>query len=307
MRTEAEKQELRQTIKRNKHEVYILSLEEMDNVFKSNASSKYVKEQWGKLKNKVEFSANYTAAGNDAMLLAKLIGDLGYGGTKAYIKRYGGNTHIILKGHPGLRKILTGTKYGIQNAKVIKMGLGKYGAVNAAKGGGVLTIILLSTYRVVDYFLKDNSTLNTLIGTLATDVVKVGLATGASVIAGSSMAALGVALSSGAATGAFVGAIVVVGPLAAVIAVGLITSYVLSEADEKYRITENVIAVLDEIEEKGIRGIIDEKKQSLVNKGKDMANDAAESIIDYAVESTKRILARSLNKIYRKMVNPGIR
>jgi len=187
------------------------------------------------------------------------------------------------------------------------MGLGKYGAVNAAKGGGILTIVLLSAYRIIDYFLKDNSTLNTLIGTLATDVVKVGFATGASVLAGTSIAALGVALSSGAATGAFVGAIVVVGPLAAVIAVGLISSYYLSEADEKFRITENVIAVLDEIEEKGIQGIIDEKKQSLVNKGRDMANDAAESIVDYAAESTKRVLARSLNTIFRKLVNPGIR
>ncbi len=307
MRTVAEKQEMRRTIKRNKHEVYILSLEEIDNVFKCNASGKYVKDQWVKLKNKVEFSANYTAAGKDTVLLAKLIGDLGYGGTKAYLKRYGGNTHIILKGYPGLRKILTGTKYGIQNAKVIKMGLGKYGAVNAAKVGGVLTIILLSTYRVIDYFLKDNSTLNQLVGTLATDVVKVGLATGASVLAGSSVAALGVALSSGTATGAIVGGIVAIGPLAAVIVVGLITSYALSYADEEFRITENVIAVLDEIEEKGIQGIINEKKQAIVNKGKDLANDAAESIVNYTLENTKKILLKSLNDIFRKMVSPSIR
>ena len=188
MRTEAEKQALKNTIRCNKHEVYILSLEEMDNVFSAKATKKWTKEQWQKIKSKAEIGANYTAPVGDTVLLARLIGDLGYSGTKAYIKNYGGKAHIILKGYPGLRNIFTGTKYGLQNAKVIKMGMGKYGAVKAAKGGGVLTIVLLSIYRVVDYFLTDGATLNQLIGTLATDVIKVGIATGASIAAASGAA-----------------------------------------------------------------------------------------------------------------------
>ncbi len=61
----------------------------------------------------------------------------------------------------------------MQNAKVIQMGLGKYGAVQAAKGGGVLTIVLVTAFRVIDYFLTDSATLNQLIGTLATDVIRI--------------------------------------------------------------------------------------------------------------------------------------
>ena len=59
------------------------------------------------------------------------------------------------------------------------MGLGKTGAIAAAKQGGILTVVLLSAYRVVDYFLTDQATLSRLVGTLATDIVKVGIATGA--------------------------------------------------------------------------------------------------------------------------------
>lgn len=49
------------------------------------------------------------------------------------------------------------------------MGLGKAGAIHAAKAGGLLSVVLLSGYRVIDYFLTDQATLGQLIGTLSTD------------------------------------------------------------------------------------------------------------------------------------------
>ncbi len=51
-----------------------------------------------------------------------------------------------------------------------------------------------SNQHVADYFLTDNATLSQLIGTLATDVVKVGLATGASIVAASALVGFGVTL-----------------------------------------------------------------------------------------------------------------
>ena len=191
MLTTLDKENARLMIKQNQHEIYILSLEEMDCVIDKGVKGKLIKEDWIKLKSKVEFSANYIATGKDITLLGKLMGDLGYAGTKAYVKYFGGKPHVILKGYPGLRNILNGTKYGLQNAKVVQMGLGKYGAVQAAKSGGILTIIFVSAYRVIDYFLTDSATLNQLIGTLATDVVKVGLATGASIAAATFVASTG--------------------------------------------------------------------------------------------------------------------
>ena len=116
----------------------------MDHIVQNNVKGKNVKEQWNTYKKKVEFSASYYSSGKDIFLLAKLLADLGYAGTKAYVKYYGGKPHIILKGYPGLRKILNASKYGVQNTKVVKMGLGKHGALKAAKGGGLFTIFLIT-------------------------------------------------------------------------------------------------------------------------------------------------------------------
>jgi len=183
MLTEKEKKELQQKIQSNKHKVYVVSFEEMDAIIKSSpkGNKPSVQAAWQKIKGKVGVGASYYASADDVVTMTKLIGDLGGIGARAYIKNYGGKPHIILKGHAGLRTILTGTKYGIKNPKVVSMGLGKAGAITAAKQGGILTVVLLSAYRVTDYFLTDQATLSQLIGTLATDVVKVGIATAASI------------------------------------------------------------------------------------------------------------------------------
>lgn len=306
MLTEAEKHEMRQMISTNQHEVYILSLEEMDHVFASGKKNPLVQEKWQKYKSKVELSANYYSSGQDIFLLNKLLADMGYTGARAYVKYYGGKPHIILKGYPGLRKILNATKYGVQNAKVVKMGLGKHGGINAAKSGGILTIVLVTAFRVVDYFLRDDATLSQLFGALATDIVKIGIVTGASVAAATGVSMFGAAMTSGVATGALAGMVVAVGPLVAVIAVGLLVSVAMAKLDEHYGITDKVIAALDEISEKGISGIIAEKKRLIVQRGSQVANDTVDSVIDYAVDKVQQILVQATRNFIRKMTLPSL-
>jgi hypothetical protein len=141
MLSDQEKKELKQQIKSNQHETFVISIDEMDAIVRSSPKGKlpHVKNAWGKLKGKAEVGASYYASADDQRTLSKLVGDLDGFATKAYVKAYGGKQHIILKGHPGLRRILTGTKYGIKNPKVITMGLGKAGAIHAAKSGGILS------------------------------------------------------------------------------------------------------------------------------------------------------------------------
>ncbi|HEY9745701.1 MAG TPA: hypothetical protein V6C99_05740, partial [Oculatellaceae cyanobacterium] len=214
---------------------------------------------------------SYYASADDFITLSKLVGDLGGFTTQAYIKNYGGKPHIILKGYPGLRKILTGTKYGIKHPKVITMGLGRAGAINAARSGGILSVVLMSGYRVVDYFLTDQATLSRLIGSLATDVVKIGIATGASIAAASGVVALGFTVA--------------IGPIAAVVLVGIGVSMALGFLDEHYGITDRVIAGLDDISE-GINNRIERVKEDFYKK----AGDLADSVFDYAVDSARAIL-----------------
>jgi len=286
MLSDQEKKELRQQIRSNQHEVFVVSIEEMDAIVQSSPKGKlpHIKNAWQKLKGKAEVGANYYASADDLRTLSKLVGDLGGFATKAYVKTYGGKPHIILKGHPGLRSILTGTKYGIKNPKVITMGLGKAGAIHAAKSGGILSIVLLSAYRVTDYFLTDQATLSQLIGSLATDVVKVGIATGASIAAASGFVALGFTVA--------------IGPIAAVVVVGVITSMVLSSIDEHYGITDRVIVGLDDIG-KGIEGRVEQAKQSLYQN----AAELADSIFDYAIDSGKTILINTAKHAIDKFLS----
>lgn len=273
MLSDQEKKELKQQIKSNQHEVFVVSIEEMDAIVKSSpkGSVPHIQNAWQKLKKKAEVGASYYSSAEDLRTLSKLVGDLGGFTTKVYIKNYGGKPHIILKGHPGLRRVLTGTKYGIKNPKVITMGLGKAGAIHAAKSGGILSIVLLSAYRVTDYFLTDQATLSQLIGSLATDVVKVGIATGASIAVASGLVAVGFTVA--------------LGPIAAVVVVGVLTSMVLSAVDEHYGITDRVITGLDDIG-KNIEGRLEQARQSLYQN----AAELSDSIFDYVIDSTKTIL-----------------
>lgn len=285
MLSDQEKTELRQTIQANKHEVFLVSVEEMDAIVRSNNSPRkaILQQSWKQLKSKLETGANFTAHGKDAVTLAKLIGDLGAAGARVYVKTYGGKPHIILKGRPGLRKILTGTRYGIKNPKVISMGLGKAGAVSAVKSGGILTVVLLSSYRVADYFLTDGATLSQLIGTLATDVVKVGLAVGASITAVAMLGATTLAI----------------GPLVVALGVGLLATLALEAIDSEFGLTDKVVAGLDELSG-SMSNRVDRAKQSAIQAG----SAAVDSVIDYVIESGKQVIVDAARRQINKYTLP---
>ncbi|MBY6189264.1 hypothetical protein KUV22_02420 [Microbulbifer agarilyticus] len=285
MLTDQQKQLLSVQIQANKHEIYVISFEEMDAIVKSspNGTREQVQAAWKKLKGTAEAGAGYSAAADDAVTLTRLVGDLGGVGARAYIKNYGGRPHIILKGRPGLRNILTGTKYGIKNPKVVNMGLGRSGAVAAARQGGILTMVLLISYRVVDYALTDEATLSRLIGTLATDVVKVGITTAASI-----------------ATAVFVGGFTLaVGPIAAVLVVGVGVSMLLEYADQSYGITNRVVACIDELESRAKSAFRDQQESAL-----ESARDAANSLIALVIDSARSVVIHWVRRNLREYISP---
>lgn len=285
MLSEQEKKELKQQIKSNQHEIFIVSLEEMDLIVKSSPKGRMeqIQNSWQAIRGKAEFGASYLASADDLRTLSKLVGDLGGFATKAYVKTYGGKPHIILKGNPGLRKILTGTKYGVKNPKVVTMGLGKAGAIHAAKIGGILSVILLSTYRVIDYFLTDEATLSQLIGTLATDIVKVGIATGASIAAASALIGFGITVA--------------IGPIIAVIFVGVITSMALSAIDKHYGVTDRIIVGLDQFGHE-----IQFQLQSIKQNIQDHANKAVATVIDYVIDSARIVIINTAKHQLQKFL-----
>jgi hypothetical protein len=290
MLTVHEKNELKQVIQANNNEVYLISMEEMDAIIRSNPNGgkPVVQEAWKEVKEKIELGVNYYSSGGDANTLAKLVRDLGGFGAKAYVKTYAGKPHIIIKGNPGLRRILTGTKYGINNPKVVTIGLGKAAGITAAKQGGVITIVLLTIYRVVDYFLTDQMTLNQLIGSLAVDLVKVGISVGFS-------------LAAVAVVGGFT---VAVGPILAVVIVGWGATALLNRLDTHLKITERVVAGLDELGH-DVQSYIAQKNRQLG----ELIGNVIYTAIDYAIESAKAISVTydTADRVLNQVVPPARR
>ncbi|GAB1257506.1 hypothetical protein NBRC116495_08810 [Aurantivibrio plasticivorans] len=259
----------------------------MDAIIRSSArySNPIFRDTWDDQKSKLETTANYAGAGGDAVVLTKLIADLGGAGAKAYVKHYGGKPHIIIGGRPGLRKVLTGTKYGVKNPKVIAMGLGKAGAAHSAKMGGILSVVLLTGYRVADYVLTDEATLGQLIGRLATDVVKVGIATGASIMAANAIVTAGVTVA--------------VGPIAAVLIVGVLSTIILTAIDEQFHITDRLVAALEEINQT----LLDR----IESKAEELATEALASVIDYTAETARRIAIDFARHGLERFLRPTLR
>lgn len=265
-----ERNDLKAKINTNSHEIYVLSLDDMEKVIESSKKP-LISSQWKKHRDKIETTASHGHYIKDGVSLTKLFSDLGITAFKAYTRSYGGNPHIIFKGYAGQRKVFNAVKYGASHPQIVKMGIGKVGATSAAKGGGVLSVVVMSSYRITDYVLRDNATLSQLIGGLSMDVAKIATSTAVSIAFASAAA--------GATTFALVPFIVVIG-------VGYGVSKVLEILDKKYQITEKVIAAIEEMQNNMQRNLEHQKDKLTETTG-----DLVDSVIDATIEYGKSALS----------------
>ncbi|WP_020197897.1 hypothetical protein [Vibrio owensii] len=194
-----------------------------------------------------------------------------------------GTEMIKLSGYSGLRRILTGTTYRLDNPKVVQLGIGKYGLANSIKSGTVLTIYVAAGFRILDYALNDEVFLTDLIGSLAVDIVKIGISSAVSAIAGSLM------LTSVALVSA---------QLAVVVVAGLVTSIVLNELDKHYGVTERVIELLERAEQEAV-----EKGKELQKSVKDSLLDLTAMFIADALETGKEVIESEIKQFIRESIN----
>lgn len=152
------------------------------------------------------------------------------GAGEYYIQSYAGKNYIIFKGWPAGRSLILGTRYLADNPRIVSMGIGRLGIRNVATAGARLTFILLGAFRILQYLLDDKFTLTRLVGTLATDVVKIAASGLVSYAASGAL----VAVSSG-----------VVGPLAVAVIIGVGIGYGLELVDQELKLTDRLIAEMD--------------------------------------------------------------
>lgn len=170
-------------------------------------------------------------AGIDSLGAKKIVSSLGLTG-RAYIKSLDGRNYLILKGSPGQRAVLKGTRYLANNPAVAHITVSPKALASGAARMTGLAVVAYAGLRIVESVLRDNDVrLTQLLGTVASDLIKFSIAAGAGFLAG-------------IAAGAFT--TIAAGPLVAAILVGLATSVVLSRIDRELGLSQRITLALEE-------------------------------------------------------------
>ncbi|OWK32513.1 hypothetical protein [Sphingomonas mucosissima] len=239
-------------------------------------------KHWNDYSDNWHTLANYFSAGGDAMLIRKLVQETGIRG-RCYFKTYNGKLHVVFKGYPGLRRVLTGTKYGAIHPKVVGLGIGKAGVAKSAKGGTIVSVVLLTAWNIVDYVIRDDATLGQMLGGIAGDVSKALVAGGVGYAAAATAVAMGMTLAAG--------------PLVIAVVVGVGVGWGLDALDKKYRFTERLQKQLDEgIAELG------RQKQALAARGRNTAFRAAGNVIDLIRDAAIAEAKRQMRDMFWKLL-----
>jgi hypothetical protein len=184
-------------------------------------------------------TANYASTTLDTISLGKLLREMGISGRATIKSMPGGKKYVVLSGYPGLRQTLTGTRYGIKNAKVVKLGIGPAGIAKSAIKGGGITIVLTVGADILQAVVNDEDLMTSKLGfTIVTDVGKAGI--GAAIGYAASMLVAGTVSVAAA-------------PVAAGIIVGVGVSLLLDSVIP----TEEIVAKMEEQRKKASRAIED--------------------------------------------------
>ncbi|HAT1610730.1 TPA: PAAR domain-containing protein [Raoultella planticola] len=240
---------LRAMLEANRQDCMILTLPECLEII---TSWDFVKHTWTYITTSTPGSVvkTYWTNINDVISASKIVTQLGAMGIKGSVFiNHKGTELIKLTGYPGIRKALNAPVFSLKHPKIIEMAIGKYGLAKTVVDGTIVGLIYVSAVDTIDFILNDETCLAEFMGTLATDVVKVGI---------SSTVVWGV----GYAVNAFLP--FVFGPLAVVVFAGVGTAIILNALDKEYGITDKLVAYIESAQQefvdsaRGIeRGVLD--------------------------------------------------
>jgi hypothetical protein len=160
-------------------------------------------------------------------------------GAQVYFsKSKAGHDLVTFKGWPAGRKFIRGTRYRLDNPKIVELQIGKPGIRAAAKESARFGIYLVVAADVADYILRDNSTLAELLGSLTIDIPSVLLASAIGAVAGSLVVGSSIPVLAAIGT-------LAIGPCLVAFAVGVIAGVALYQLDKHFLITEKLTALYD--------------------------------------------------------------
>ncbi len=219
-----------------------------------------------------------------AKLFFKIAKDFGSwkGAKVSFSRSKAGHDLVTFKGCPAGRKIITGTRYRLDNPKIVEMQIGRPGLRAAARESARFGIWLVVAIDVADYLLRDNSSLGYLLGSLTVDLPSVVLASAVGAAAGSFLSTTSI---GGLATiGAFA-----CGPFVIALFVGAGAGYALYRLDDRFGLTEKLSDAYDRGLEK-----LAEVSQALGAEADARFNQLARSQMVHDLRQDARALAEKL-------------
>jgi hypothetical protein len=197
------------------------------------------KASWSEHSASGKTLASFWPVVDDSRLLGALALELKRGGnvlSKYKVVTYPRQTFVVLYSDPALSKHLTRNIFIASNPQIVNMGIGKLGAAKAIKSGVIFTVVFSIGFHALDQLMQDQLTWHHFVGGVAVDVILAAAASGiawgfvASIVGGSAMVA--------------------VGPMLIVVAVGVGLTVTFNSLSSEYRLVDKVAALLIEAEQR---------------------------------------------------------
>ncbi|MEG0280047.1 MAG: hypothetical protein RR510_12570 [Morganella sp. (in: enterobacteria)] len=172
----------------------------------------------------------YAGTIHDIPSVIKLIGEFRSLDINAKeFKAANGKTYIRISGRAGVRRIVTGTRYGANHPTMVNLGIGMQGLKDGIVKGVKFCLVFSFIYRGLEWAFKDEYHFADFMGNVTTDMAKMALVAAGSWAVGS--VALTVSL--------FGGSIIGVGVIVLLVGFGITAS--LEYIDSKYGLSEKII------------------------------------------------------------------
>jgi len=271
---------VRGMLRRNRHDFLLMTLEECQRVIDG---WDFVKKTWknatiNPVGNTVKtYATNIDDAVNSSAMVYKL-GSIGI--TATVFVNHKGTRLIKISGYAAIRKTLNAPIFAEMNPKIIEAGVGKFGLQKAIVDGAILGFVYVSVIDTIDFILNDETTLAKFLGTLATDLAKVGI---------SSAALYGVGLYTMTSF--------VVLNLAIVVIAGIGIAVVLNYLDSKYHITDTLVNF--------IAPYIESAQQEFVEKSREVSDgilDLGAMYVDGMLRKGRQVIEAEVKQYVKKYI-----
>ncbi|HGL6358857.1 TPA: hypothetical protein ACKFMB_003260 [Citrobacter amalonaticus] len=233
---------LAEAFEKNTQHIMLLTLEEAQGVVDDLCSS-------GPVKLATTYAGNIKDAATGGKNISKLISyaeadkiiyRLKGLGIKAIQFKHGGQVYVKITGYASLRRILQGTRYKINNPRVLELGIGKAGINSGIIECAKFCLWFSLAWHTVELIFKSDHDVAAFIGNITMDVAKIIV----TIFVTKILVMAGGLFSTVAASAGIV--FPVVAGIVLIVAIGFLITLALDYLDSKYHLSDKLIAVIRE-------------------------------------------------------------